>query len=106
MTTPDMAAMLVDAAAVEFYAAEESLAALRLAAFVRSVADETPVDAEWLAKVTPDRYHERAFRVSKRGEFSFVQNIDDAITLPDDLTRGRVRLFALAMGLELREETA
>lgn len=78
-------------------------AAITLAAFVRDITDETPADREWLEQVTPNCYDGPAFRCSKRGEYTFHQDTDDGVILEGLVTRGRVRLFALAMRLELRE---
>lgn len=75
-----------------------------LAAFVRDITDETPATPEWVEQVTPNCYDGPAFRCSKRGEYTFHQDTDDGVILEGLVTRGRVRLLALAMGLELREE--
>lgn len=83
----------------------------RLAAFVRDVTDETPVDEEWLRAVSPVcKWNVQAINLSQTGEcycerynpFNFETT---RMAVGRNITRGRVRLLAMAMALELREET-
>lgn len=74
-----------------------------LAAFARDMTDETPVDAEWIAGITvtgeniPVCFIWRADTGVWFCKRELVQHLKKC-------TRGRVRLFALAMGLTLRED--
>lgn len=75
----------------------------RLAAFVADLLDETPADEEWVAGITV---------MDERIPTCFIWRADTGVwfckrELVQHLkkcTRGRVRLFALGMGLTLRED--
>lgn len=85
-----------------------------LAAFVRDITDETPIDREWLERVAPrDKYTGQQIRIGLFNSCYFMRvdetdpdegNKEERVELGIGVTRGRVRLLALAMGLELREE--
>lgn len=74
---------------------------MRLAAFARDLLDETPVDAEWLRAVSPKYKWFMTFAMT--GPNLRFLNEGQSIVLGTGWTRGRVRAFALGMGLQLRE---
>ena len=79
-------------------------AAFNLAAFVRDITDDTPAGAEWLESVYPptDDGWSR-FQVYKNGSCYFCRRDTASTFIGLHITRGRVRAFALAMGLALTE---
>ena len=75
----------------------------RLAAFVRDLTDETPADEGWLAKVSPRLADGRCIFIWNAHLLEYDDDFD-ILSLRAPYTRGRVRLFALGMGLTLRED--
>ena len=75
---------------------------LRLAAFVRDYLDETPVDEEWIASLSVSG--RSAFMLESDGVWYTEGDSHAAQILCLGIaTRGRVRAFAIGMGLTLRE---
>lgn len=74
-----------------------------VAAFVRDLTDETPADEGWLAKVSPRLADGRCIFIWNAHLLEYDDDFD-ILSLRAPYTRGRVRLFALGMGLTLRED--
>ena len=75
----------------------------RLAAFACDLTDETPADEKWLAKVSPRLADGRCVFIWNAHLLEYDDDFD-ILSLKAPYTRGRVRAFALGMGLTLRED--